>query len=68
MLSYPSRGANHLKMLGLVYAKKTNEDACIPKVFEKRSIDKPRKNEIKSNLMIDISNGRSITYNGDTIM
>ena len=45
MLSYPSRGANHLKTVGLLYAKKTKEDACNPKVFENRSIEMPRKNE-----------------------
>ena len=68
MLSYPSRGANHLKTVGLIYAIKTKEDAGNPKVFENRSIDIPRKNETTISRIIDISKGRSIIYKGDTII
>jgi hypothetical protein len=68
MLSYPSRGANHLKTVGLIYAKKTKEDACNPKVFENRSIDMPRKNETTISRITDKSKGRSIIYKGDTII
>ncbi len=51
-------------MNGLKYAIINKEDACKPYVFEKISIDKPKRNAYNNKLRMPRSKGRSIIKSG----
>jgi hypothetical protein len=66
-ISYPSLGANNLKISGLKNAKTTAEEACNPNVFENASIVKPKKKLININVTVAISIGSNKINKGYNI-
>jgi hypothetical protein len=51
-------------MIGLKYAIINKDEACKPYVFEKMSIEKPKRNANNNKLRIPMSKGRSIMNSG----
>ena len=62
--SYPSRGESRLKINTLAPPAIISAEECKPKVLEKKSIENPKRKQIKNNNMGLILNGNKAIASG----